>query len=101
MKFRPRFSIRTLGIFVTLVCAYFGTWEVTKKFGVPKTPIKVDSDGGMIVDAGSTIPFVIWQDETDNGFIGVNRLVFINPKRCFYIWVFGARIKLPFEFDVH
>jgi hypothetical protein len=28
---RPRFSIRTLAIVVTLVCAYFGAWEATKK----------------------------------------------------------------------
>ena len=27
MRFRPRFSVRTLAIFVTLVCAYFGAWE--------------------------------------------------------------------------
>jgi hypothetical protein len=31
MKLRPRFSVRTLAIFVTLVCAYFGVWEATKK----------------------------------------------------------------------
>ena len=30
MKFRPRFSVRTLAIFVTLVCAYFAAWEATK-----------------------------------------------------------------------
>ena len=34
MKFRPRFSLRTLAIVVTLVCAYFGAWEATKKYGI-------------------------------------------------------------------
>jgi hypothetical protein len=29
----PRFSVRTLAIFVTLVCVYFATWEATKKHG--------------------------------------------------------------------
>jgi hypothetical protein len=28
---RPRFSLRTLAILVTLVCAYFGAWEATKR----------------------------------------------------------------------
>jgi hypothetical protein len=29
MKFRPRFTVRTLAIVVTLACAYFGAWEAT------------------------------------------------------------------------
>lgn len=33
-RFRPRFSIRTLIIFVTLVCCYLGLWEATKTWGV-------------------------------------------------------------------
>lgn len=28
-SFRPRFSLRTLAILVTLACAYFGAWEAT------------------------------------------------------------------------
>ena len=32
MKFRPRFSVRTLAIFVTLVCCYFAAWEATKRY---------------------------------------------------------------------
>src|SRR5687767_14321213 len=31
--FRPRFSVRTLVIFVTLICAYLGTWEATRRHG--------------------------------------------------------------------
>lgn len=31
---RPRFTVRTLAIFVTLVCSYLGTWDVTKEYGV-------------------------------------------------------------------
>src|SRR5688500_7455802 len=31
MKFHPRFTVRTLAIFVTLVGAYFAAWEATKR----------------------------------------------------------------------
>src|SRR5687767_6922497 len=31
MNFRTRFSLRTLAIFVTLVCAYFASWGPTKR----------------------------------------------------------------------
>jgi hypothetical protein len=34
MTRRYRFSVRTLAIVVTLVCAYLGAWEATKKWGV-------------------------------------------------------------------
>ncbi len=32
-SWRPRFTVRTLAIVVTLVCAYFGAWESTKRYG--------------------------------------------------------------------
>ena len=32
-RWRPRFSVRTLAIIVTLVCVYLGLWEATKKWG--------------------------------------------------------------------
>jgi hypothetical protein len=95
--FRPRFSVRTLVIFVTLVCVYFGVWEATKRYGVPSTPKLIDSESEMIVHAGSPMPLVVWQDETENGFISINRSVFVNPRRRFYLWLFGVRITLPFE----
>ncbi len=34
MRCRPRFTVRTLAIVVTLVCAYFGAWESTKWYGI-------------------------------------------------------------------
>ncbi len=33
-RFRPRFTVRTLAILVTLVCVYFGAWGATKRYGV-------------------------------------------------------------------
>src|SRR5262245_9952128 len=31
MRFRPRFTLRTLAILVTVTCGYLGAWEVTKR----------------------------------------------------------------------
>lgn len=31
---RPRFSLRTLFVLVTLMCVYFAAWEVTKRNGI-------------------------------------------------------------------
>ena len=33
-RWRPRFSIRTLVIVVTLVCVYFGCWKLTGDYAV-------------------------------------------------------------------
>jgi hypothetical protein len=53
----------------------------------------------MIIDAGCHIPFIVWQAETENGFISINRSVFVNPKHCYYVWLLGPKIKLPIESD--
>jgi hypothetical protein len=55
---RPRFTVRTLGNVVTLVCMYLGMLGLTKKYGVPKLsgPFKEapsEYDGYL---AGSTGP---------------------------------------------
>ncbi len=50
-RFRPRFTVRTLAIFVTLVCAYFGAWEATMRYGIPAMeknvhdPVFIGEDG--------------------------------------------------------
>jgi hypothetical protein len=35
MKFRLRFSVRMLALFMTLVCAYFGAWDFTCRISLP------------------------------------------------------------------
>src|SRR5687768_10747363 len=39
-----RFSLRTLAIFVTLFCVYFGAWEATKSRGVTDTATHMTMD---------------------------------------------------------
>jgi hypothetical protein len=40
MKFRLRFSVRTLAIVVTLACAYLAAWKATMKYGL-STPYEI------------------------------------------------------------
>jgi hypothetical protein len=71
MRFRPRFSIRTLAIFVTVVCAYFGAWEATKRYGIEK---RYQDDARLVLERRgdiwtatceetAPIPFVLRCDE--------------------------------------
>jgi hypothetical protein len=63
--FRPRFSIRTLALFVTLVCCYVACWGPTKHGGVrdvataasadranPIAPLILSAELGEWVDVG-------------------------------------------------
>jgi hypothetical protein len=113
---RSRFSLRTLAIAVTLVCAYFGAWEATTKCGVkqftsrhyvggireqdgsPKLRSHFDNDeqeAEYLLEVRRTgivscpMPFVL--------SISPWRQSFYPERRCFYIWLFGPTIKLPYE----
>ena len=91
MKLRPRFSVRMLAIFVTLVCAYFGAWEATKRFGVPAIERLRNRLGHErdFIRCNSPVPFVVkW--EADDPFDDT-------PPSVLYLWLFGPTIKLPFE----
>ncbi len=74
---------------MTLVCAYFGAWEVTKRYGVPRKIHRPRPDGPTTFTFGSDcspMPLVVQYDELN--------------RRCYYLWLFGPKIKLPFESKV-
>lgn len=80
---KPRFSLRILAIFVTLIAAYFGAWEATKQ-----------AMGGR-EDLHSPLPLVIGQDEIGSGQRGIH--VVFTQSRQYYLWVFGPKIRLPYR----
>lgn len=94
MRFQPRFSVRTLTIFVTILCAYLGAWEATKKFGGPSHRELLMLDR---ISVSYPVPFLIVQDESDPEVrrdYGKNRLPYV---RRFYLWFFVVRVRLPLE----
>ena len=83
-RWRPRFSVRTLVILVTLVCCYAACWGPTKTKGVEDVDNHVWPASHEAVSA--TMPLVVeikW-------FGG----------RLYYFWFFGYVAKLPYERDV-
>jgi hypothetical protein len=83
---RPRFSLRTLAIVVTLVCAYFGAWEATKRWGIAQLP---HSDG--YPQKYSPLPFVVTE-------VGIFASMWRGPNRRYHLWL-GPTIRLPFEVE--
>lgn len=91
---KPRFSIRSLAIAVTLVCVYFGTWEMTKRWGVTGSQQILDEyqRSGILLPASisppledSPMPFVVRRIDFTSEFSAASR---------FYLWIFGARVEL-------
>jgi hypothetical protein len=81
-----RFSLRTLAILVTLVCAYFGAWEATKRYGVPQPETK-GSEGTLILSAESQLPLIVSQTEMFPD----------GRRRRQYLWLGVVKIRLPGE----
>ena len=64
-RFRPKFSVRTLVILVTLVCCYAACWGPTNTRGVEQFV------GRVYVDANAVAPLVVARHE--DGLIEVSR----------------------------
>lgn len=97
---RPRFSVRMLAIVVTLVCAYFGAWEATKRYGLSSRITVVGwsrdaNDKPYVIVERSPLPFVMSCDELATGITQSDRSLF--GPRHYYFWLFGPKIKLPLE----
>ena len=97
MRFRPRWSIRTLAIVVTLVCAYFRAWEATKRYGPIGEKLSRDViEESTVIGCNSPVPFVI--QATKIRMIPItNTSVTYDVRDYYYLWLFGPTIELPFE----
>ena len=106
MNLRPRFSIRTLLVLVTLVGVYFGCWEVTKRRGL-ESAVGSDDDTLTFPFDSSPGPFVITRMRyrlhgvARVSFPGIGATPFrADAHREYYGWFFGYVAKLPFEREV-
>ena len=100
-RWRPKFSVRTLVILVTLVCCYAACWGPTKRTGVidalrcefDLTDENYESVEWLLqlFEAKATMPLVV----------GVTPIVYGSQRRRhYYFWFFGYVAKLPYERDV-
>ena len=94
--FRPRFSLRTLVIVVILICLYLGAWEATKRYAVPLygTPVNQVQYFG---DASSPAPCIVAMKHKNPRIRHDGNLMILDCKTCYYVWLLGPTIKLPFE----
>ena len=98
-RWRPRFSVRTLVIVVTLVCCYLGAWEATKTWGIPAIPVSAYQASQLT----SPCPFVIVNPEdlftNIAELLGDSRAA-AEGDREVYFWFFGYVAKLPYEQEI-
>jgi hypothetical protein len=121
MKLHPRFSLRTLAIVVTLVCAYLGAWEVTKRHAAMEGRVVLSPDFRVLRRIGkkeflvevknelrlkgyttftfvfgstSPAPFVVARSSSEVTDASKPR----GLQRIRYdIWLFGLSFRTPFE----
>ena len=103
-RFRPRFSVRTLVIVVTLVRCYAACWGPTKRRGVDDVgehvrPTPVYSSGTM-----SILYFQqtgLWPNSSAVAplIVGINTWQ-APGQRKYYFWFFGYVAKLPWEREI-
>ena len=97
---RPQFSLRTLLVLVTLTCAYFAAWEVTKRYGVRTLEAEVTNFG-----ASSPMPFVVRitterQSEILRAKNGSQTITGnVVSTRKLFVWVFGWNVQTPIEWE--
>jgi hypothetical protein len=97
---RPRFSLRTLGIVVTLVCAYLATWQATKKYGIANVIKTFDISEDVLF---TPVPFIIHERSLTSVSAGdsspYGKIVWRDGwKHRTFLWC-GFIYQIPYEYD--
>ena len=103
-RWRPRFSLRTLVIFMTLVCVYFGAWETTKRFGIPDVTKFVETHdrefSPKVLEANSALPcWVRVRQRREASDPSSKTSWAFNFYRSDYLWMFGWILHLRDQED--
>jgi hypothetical protein len=96
-RWRPRFSVKTLVVIVTLVCCYAACWGPTKSWGVNDALTKGEATraNSIVHDTYPVIPLVICVDWT----CGPPMQPKLGERRDYFFWFFGYVAKF-YERDV-
>lgn len=100
-RWRPRFSVRTLVVVVTLVCCYAACWGPTKKRGVKDVANHIFLRNPHTTMQTEEVN--IWlRERCENGTTAISPLVIqyvpvMGSVRYYYFWFFGYVAQLPFE----
>lgn len=95
LRRRPRFSLRTLVIAMTIACFYFGCWPVTATTGVRDVEKQLNRGKWPVVSAIPKAPFLL----------SFHRITVLSPPNQapqtveeygYYVWFFGWLAKVPF-----
>ena len=85
-----------LVVLVTLVCVYFGTWPLTKKYGIPA--IKARENAAIVV---SPAPLIVRQEVRATAISGATYvLTFDTVERRYYLWLGVGSIRLPYTAEL-
>jgi len=88
---RPKFSVRSLLIVLTLTCVYLSLWSATRSRGVRDVEQRFAFIG---MPASSPAPLLVGiNDEVQSGW-------YAQEVRTYYVWIFGYTMKLPLECKV-
>jgi hypothetical protein len=99
-RFRPRFSIRTLVIVVTLVCCYAACWGPTKRRGPNAIRQHVGVDEW--IEPEPVAPLVVRTTELRSAWLEPtlpDKPTYTSTQR-YYLWLFGAVAQLPVAGEV-
>jgi hypothetical protein len=95
-RWRPRFSVRTLAILITVVCCYAACWGPTKRQGVRDAAEKTARfSTGYRSTYSATAPLIVRGREVRLTTSGT--LVTFYWTDRYYFWFFGYVAKLPYE----
>ena len=93
-RWLPRFSIRMLFAFITLVCLFLGSWELTKSLGVPSVANGLEAKNISPSYLSSQAPFLVSAYEYQPQANAYPQ----TAQRHHHLWLVVATVRLPQRF---
>lgn len=98
-RWRPRFSVRTLIVVVTLVCRYAACWGPTKISGEQDVYFHVNEKWNWpstAVDSSRRWPLLVYVVR----IVRPSEVQRSEVRGGYYFWFFGYVAQLPFEWEL-